>query len=155
MDELLEICSLQKKGKVLLSAKYKEEFTVDFSRTHNVEMQRVEKVVVYFDCKQFRHLAEVEMPFRKYYVPFVMEFILARPDLTKISLKKNKACVYLISKKLTDWQRYDCSCRCACKKIVRSQGIKEIGNSWEDTETYFKYTFPEQEEKVLVKFVER
>nr|WRK65072.1 hypothetical protein MarFTME_027 [Marseillevirus futianmevirus] len=154
MEELLEICSLQKKGKVLVSEKDMDEFVSEISETHNVQTRKVEKIVVYFDCKQFRHLSVVEMPFREYEVSYVMEFIVSRPDLTKISLKKNKACVYLISKKLTDWQRYDCSCKCACKKIMGRQGIKSRGNSWEDTEAFFKYTFPDQE-KLLVSFSEK
>nr|WQM87109.1 hypothetical protein [Marseillevirus cajuinensis] len=154
MEELLEICALQKKGKVLVFGEAAGEFVSEISKTHNVETQKPEKIVVYFDCKQFRHLAVVEMPQEKYDVPAVMEFILSRPDLTKISLEKNKARIRLNSKKLTDWQRCDCSCKCACKKIMGRQGIKSRGNSWEDTEAFFKYTFPDQE-KFLVSFSEK
>ncbi|AMQ10680.1 hypothetical protein [Brazilian marseillevirus] len=157
MDEYLP--HIERKQPLLLPIKQDHSHLVSFleEQGYSVSTYPLGQVKVYFDCKQFRHIAKFEMPEKDYNVQKVVSFILSNPKLTNVSFQKasgnkgDRASVMLISSKLVDWQRYDCNCSCACDKITRDRDVKLRGASWEDTEAYFKYTVQKSHIAIIYK----
>ncbi|ALX27458.1 hypothetical protein GMAR_ORF83 [Golden Marseillevirus] len=146
MEEYLSV--IKRKQPLLLSIDqdYSQLVPELKEKGYKVSIHYLERVNVYFDCKQFHHVAKFEMPVKDYNVQKVVNFILSSPQLTTVTFRKasngndEKASVKLISSKLVDSRRYDCDCSCACDEIKRDKEAKFYGMSEDDTEAYFKYT---------------